>query len=769
MEIAQREESTINKKGTSGAGVRLSANYLRVVAEQDGVYQYMVSFIPQVDNKNLRYRLLNEHKDVLGDTRAFDGSTLFLPVNITETTLVLKSTLQRENTEVELRITLVAVVAYAESIQLFNIIFKRVLRALELKQIGRHYYDPSNPIPVPQHKMELWPGYVTAIQEYDGGLMLLFDVSHRLLRTDSALDFLYELYSMHKDRFQDEATKQLVGSVVLTRYNNRTYRVDDILWEKNPQSTFTSHSGEAISFVDYYKKAYNKDIDDLEQPLLVHRPKRTKGDPRQGPEELICLVPELCCMTGLTDQARSDFKVMKDLAVHTRVAPNEREKSFRKFVENINSTPEARNHLSRWGLHLEPAIVQVGGRKLNPEKVFFKKKFVVSEEADWGRDSVKENVISAVTLKNWLVMFTRRDQSKAMDFVSMMKRVCPPMAIQVNEPQVVELPSDRTDVYLHALRDSINPHLQLVVIVFPTSRDDRYSAVKKLCCIERPIPSQVIISKTIAQEKKLRSVTQKIALQMNVKLGGELWAVEIPMKNIMVVGIDVYHDTIQPFARRSITGFVASMNSHLTRWYSRVAIQGQQQEIIDGLKLCLLASIKKYHEVNSTLPERVLVYRDGVGDGQMQAVEQFEVQQMLTCFKDFGDDYNPRVAVVIVQKRITTRIFSTHGNKLANPPPGTIVDHTITRRGWYDFFLVSQHVRQGTVTPTHYTVLHDTSGLKPDHLQRLTYKLTHMYYNWPGTIRVPAPCQYAHKLAYLVGQSLHKDPSEKLADRLFFL
>jgi aubergine-like protein len=59
----------------------------------------------------------------------------------------------------------------------------------------------------------------------------------------------------------------------------------------------------------------------------------------------------------------------------------------------------------------------------------------------------------------------------------------------------------------------------------------------------------------------------------------------------------------------------------------------------------------------------------------------------------------------------------------------------------YDFFLVSQHVRQGTVTPTHYTVVHDSSELKPDHLQRLTYKMTHMYYNWPGTIRVPAPCQ----------------------------
>ena len=49
----------------------------------------------------------------------------------------------------------------------------------------------------------------------------------------------------------------------------------------------------------------------------------------------------------------------------------------------------------------------------------------------------------------------------------------------------------------------------------------------------------------------------------------------------------------------------------------------------------------------------------------------------------------------------------------------------------YDFFIVSQCVRQGTVGPTHYNVISDSSGLKPDHLQRLTYKLCHLYYNWP--------------------------------------
>ena len=54
------------------------------------------------------------------------------------------------------------------------------------------------------------------------------------------------------------------------------------------------------------------------------------------------------------------------------------------------------------------------------------------------------------------------------------------------------------------------------------------------------------------------------------------------------------------------------------------------------------------------------------------------------------------------------------------------------------------------MSPTHYIVVHDNTGLKPDILQKISYKLTHMYYNWPGTVRVPAPCQYAHKLAYQV-------------------
>ena len=39
------------------------------------------------------------------------------------------------------------------------------------------------------------------------------------------------------------------------------------------------------------------------------------------------------------------------------------------------------------------------------------------------------------------------------------------------------------------------------------------------------------------------------------------------------------------------------------------------------------------------------------------------------------------------------------------------------------------------------------SSLTKVELQHLTYALCHYYFNWAGSIKVPAPCQYAHKIA----------------------
>lgn len=49
----------------------------------------------------------------------------------------------------------------------------------------------------------------------------------------------------------------------------------------------------------------------------------------------------------------------------------------------------------------------------------------------------------------------------------------------------------------------------------------------------------------------------------------------------------------------------------------------------------------------------------------------------------------------------------------------------IARR--YDFYLIPQTVREGTVTPSGFNIIHDTLGLPPSRVQILTFRFTYVY------------------------------------------
>lgn len=141
---------------------------------------------------------------------------------------------------------------------------------------------------------------------------------------------------------------------------------------------------------------------------------------------------------------------------------------------------------------MDMSLLRVEGRQLQPEKILFGNNTINSNaQADFGRDAVKERVITPVHLNKWIIVFVKRDEPKALDFLTMMKKVTPPMGISVMDPVMLVVRDDRTETYLRSIRESLHPQVQMVVIIFPTSRDDRYAAVKKLCCVESPVPSQV--------------------------------------------------------------------------------------------------------------------------------------------------------------------------------------------------------------------------------------------------------------------------------------
>lgn len=92
-------------------------------------------------------------------------------------------------------------------------------------------------------------------------------------------------------------------------------------------------------------------------------------------------------------------------------------------------------------------------------------------------------------------------------------------------------------------------------------------------------------------------------------------------------------------------------------------------------------------QVNHNLPEKIVVYRDGVSEGQLKMVENYEIPQLFKCFETFPS-YEPKLVFIVVQKRITTTLYSVTSNSFGSPPPGTVLDHTLTNRAWSVFGLI---------------------------------------------------------------------------------
>lgn len=85
-----------------------------------------------------------------------------------------------------MKVTLVRSIKHTDRccLQLYNTLFKRIFNILDMVQIGRGAsYSQSSSISIPQHKLQIWPGYVTSVDEYEGGLLLMCDVSHKVALT----------------------------------------------------------------------------------------------------------------------------------------------------------------------------------------------------------------------------------------------------------------------------------------------------------------------------------------------------------------------------------------------------------------------------------------------------------------------------------------------------------------------------------------------------------------------------------------------------------
>ena len=92
-------------------------------------------------------------------------------------------------------------------------------------------------------------------------------------------------------------------------------------------------------------------------------------------------------------------------------------------------------------------------------------------------------------------------------------------------------------------------------------------------------------------------------------------------------------------------------------------------------------------------PNRIIMYRDGVSEGQFQLVLQHELTAIREACMKLELDYKPGITFIVVQKRHHTRLFCSdkkeQSGKSGNIPAGTTVDSHITHPTEFDFYLCS--------------------------------------------------------------------------------
>lgn len=155
------------------------------------------------------------------------------------------------------------------------------------------------------------------------------------------------------------------------------------------------------------------------------------------------------------------------------------------------------------------------------------------------------------------------------------------------------------------------------------------------------VPHQNVVKDKLIKNRM--SIISKILVQISAKLNYSPWKVEKPLsfkkKKVMLVGIDRYHKLIEN--RQSCVGYVSTVNSSFTEFYSRASIQKPGEETLTDLTAIVQDSVNEYYTYNNYVPEIVIVYRDGLGEGQMEAIGNLEVEAIKQGFSNIDNSYKP--------------------------------------------------------------------------------------------------------------------------------
>lgn len=94
---------------------------------------------------------------------------------------------------------------------------------------------------------------MTSIRNYEEDILVCAEITHKVMRKETVYTIMQAEYNRDQAHFRDNFIKVILGQTVLTKYNNKTYRIDDVNFDASPQTTFKRKDAE-VSFSQYYQE-----------------------------------------------------------------------------------------------------------------------------------------------------------------------------------------------------------------------------------------------------------------------------------------------------------------------------------------------------------------------------------------------------------------------------------------------------------------------------------------------------------------------------------
>ena len=359
-------------------------------------------------------------------------------------------------------------------------------------------------------------------------------------------------------------------------------------------------------------------------------------------------------------------------------------------------------------------------------------------------------------------------------------------ALPAADTKVLNLDSNN-DVKLEmALKKGMeNLKLGLIVVVVPDDNPGLYNEIKQIGDVRVGVQTICVVGKkfgkTRADGKFDLQYMANVALKFNLKIGGRNHRIIsdglklVDEDKTMFLGIDVTHPSPGSSSEApSVASMVANIDPFLSQWPAELRVQRQDKEAKDSNKRSAVEMVQQLTDMlkrhlkrwkdlgkHANPPENIVVYRDGVSEGQYQLVLDKELPLLkAACTETYPPQMTkaglPRFAIIIVGKRHHTRFYPTEikeKDRSNNPRNGTIVDRGITQSRQWDFFLQAHAAIKGTARPAHYYVILDQvfrgrklpAGYRnaADALEELTHNMSYQFGRATKAVSLCPPAYYA--------------------------